>query len=261
MQAEPEIDADRLARRAVYKSPADIEGIVKEAALIATRNKRDKVNYQDISEALERIELGIKHRKHMTEAERNLVAYHEGGHLVTLYMLHPTDDVFKASIIARKGTLGVVHHNPREEMHTHSRDRLIADIKVALAGYVSEKLVFGVTSDGVASDFQHAMALAHNMIWRLGMGSKYLGDFGSIPESQLSETVKSELNAETNALFRSCADEVEQLLKKERPVLDRFVKELLVREELEYDDIEAIFTEFGKSRTQVAAMKQPARPS
>lgn len=260
VQHDSSIDIGRLARRAVFKTPAEIENIVKEAALISTRNQRDQVTYLDLSEAMERIELGVKHRKQMGESERRLVAYHEAGHLVALYMLHPTDDVFKASIVARKGTLGVVHPQPREELHTHSRDRLMADIKVSLAGYVSERLVFGVTSDGVASDFQHAMKLAHTMVWRLGMGSKYLGDFGSIPQEQLSEKVKEELNGETNDIFQHSVKEVEALLTKERAILDRFAQELLKREELEYDDIEAIFGEYGKARTRVAAATQHATP-
>ncbi len=263
VQAEPTIDIGRLARRSVYKTPAEIENIVKEAALIATRNQRERVAYDDISEALERIEMGVKHRKSMSETERRLVAYHEAGHLLVLYMLHPTDDVFKASIIARREALGVVYHNPREEMHTQSKEKLMADIQVSLAGYVSEKLVSGTTSTGVATDFQHAMGLAHNMVWRLGMGSKYLGDWTSLTDgvgSALSETVKSELNAETNAIFHSCAKEVESLLSKERNILDRFAQELLKREELEYDDIEAIFAEYGKSRSQTAAASVKASP-
>ena len=265
VQADPSIDIARMARRAVYKTPAEIENIVKEAALIATRDKREKVTYKDISEAVERVDLGVKHRKYMNEEERRRVAYHEAGHLVTTYMLHPTDDVFKASIIARRDALGVVYPVAREEMHTHSREKLLADIKVYLAGYVSEKVIFGVTSNGVASDFRGAMAIAHSMVWRYGMGSKYLGDwtvplmYGSVSDgahAQISETVKSELNAETNALFRSCAEEVNQLLTRERVVLDRFANELLKREELEYDDIEAIFAEYGKSRVQLPGKKQ-----
>ena len=73
--------------------------------------------------------------------------------------------------------------------------------------------------------------------------------------SQLSELVKAELNAETNAIFRTCAEEVEKMLTRERVILDRFANELLKREELEYDDIEAIFAEYGKSRTQMEASK------
>jgi cell division protease FtsH len=271
VEADPSIDVGRLARRAVYKTPAEIENIVKEAALIATRNKRDRVAYSDISEAFERIDLGVKHRKSMSEEERKLTADHEAGHLLVTYFLHPTDDVFKASIISRRDALGVVWHIPREELHTHSREKLLADIKVSLAGYVSEKLIFGTTSSGVASDFQHAMARAQTMVWRFGMGSKYLGDW-TVPlfysgisngeaSSHLSESVKSDLNAETNALFQVCAEEVERLLKSERTVLDRFANELLKREELEYDDIESIFTEYGKSRTQTAALKEGLPPA
>ena len=184
----------------------------------------------------------------MSVDERRRVAYHEAGHLVTLYLQHPTDDVFKASIIARRGSLGVVHHQPREEYHTESRDKILADVKVSLAGYISEKLVMNESSNGVASDFKHAMTLAHTMVWRFGMGRKYLGDLTVVPESQLSEHVKAELNQETQEIFQQCAREVEQLLTKERRLLDRFAQELLTREELEYDDIEAIFAEFGKAR-------------
>ena len=253
VEADPNIDIGRLARRSVYKTPADIENIVKEAALIATRNKRDQVTFSDISEALERVDLGIKHRKSMTEEERRRVAYHEAGHLVSLYLLpHPTDDVFKASIIARRSTLGVVYHNPREEMHTSNKEKFLADIKVSMAGYVSEKLTMSSTSNGVAADFQHAMAVAHEMVWRLGMGSKYLGDWemmaGMDHGNHLSETVRSELNAETNGIFQLCAKEVENLLTRERAILDRFASELLKRDELEYDEIESIFAEYGKAR-------------
>ena len=187
-----------------------------------------------------------------------MTAYHESGHLVTLYLLHPTDDVFKASIIARGGALGVVHHQPREEWHTHSRDMLMADIKVSLAGYVAEKLKFGVTSNGVASDFRTAMAHASSMVWQYGMGSNgFLGDYTFLTGFQtgreftndlLSDQLKYELNVETNRILQSCVKEVEELLKKEETLLDRFANELLKKEELEYDEIETIFAEYGKAR-------------
>ena len=261
VQADPAIDVGRMARRSVYKTPAEIENIVKEAALIAARNKREIVSYDDLSEAIERIDLGIKHRKSMTAAEKRMTAYHEAGHLLVMYFLHPTDDVFKASIIARRETLGVVYSVPREELYSHDRNKLLADIKVSLAGYVSEKLVAGVTTTGVASDFRNAMGVAHNMVWRLGMGSKYLGDWEAMSNGshqvQLSEAVRSELNAETNAIFQLCAKEVQELLTKERAILDRFASELLKKEELEYDEIAAIFAEYGKKPFQSALSVLP----
>ena len=156
--------------------------------------------------------------------------------------------VFKASIASRKDTLGVVYHQPREEVFTHNKDRLLADVKVALGGYVAEKMRFGTTSDGVAADFHQAMIVAHNMVWRFGMSdAEYLGDYTAIPETQLSDKVKELLNEEVDKIFRACLKDVETLLAKEKPLLERFVKELLEKEELEYDEIESIFNEFGKS--------------
>lgn len=246
---DPSINIGRLARKAVYKSPADIENVVKEAALIATRNKKDVVGYKEISEAIERIDMGIKHRRKMTEKEREMIACHEVGHLLVLYILHPTDDVFKASIIARRESLGVVYHQPREEWITSNKERLLANIKVALGGFVAEKLKFGTTSDGVSADFQTAMAIAHQMVWKLGMGDKaLLGDYTVIPKNQLSENIKESLNQQTQKMIQECAKEVEELIKKEFGLLERFIKELLQKEELEYDEIEAIFKEHGKAR-------------
>ena len=242
------IDIGRLSRKAVYKSPAEIDNIIKEAALIATRNKRDIVSYSDLTEAMERIDMGMKHKKQMTKEEREMVAFHESGHLVTLYILHPTDDVFKASIISRKESLGVVYRQPREELYTRSKEALLADIKVKLGGYVSEKLHSGTTSSGVTSDFKGAMETAHVMVWGLGMSdADFVGDYSVIPPTQLSESLKEKLNAETNKIMKACLKDVEDLLKKEWQIVERFVKELLEKDELEYDEIEAIFKEFGKT--------------
>ncbi|HQP91304.1 MAG TPA: AAA family ATPase, partial [Candidatus Omnitrophota bacterium] len=245
---DPQIDIGRLARKAVHKTPAEIENIVKEASIICLRDKREFIAYKDLSEAMERIDLGVKHRKHMTDEECKVVAYHESGHLITLYLLHPTDDAFKASIISRRGALGVVHHQPREELFTQSKEKLLADIKVSMSGYVAEKIKFNTTSSGVASDFQNAMNIAHIMVWRLGMGERYLGDFASIPENQLSDQIKQDLNSETERILKTCAQEVEALLSREKDLLDRFAKELLEKEELEYDEIDAIFKQFNKSK-------------
>ncbi len=243
------IDVGRLARKSVYKSPADIENIVKEAALIAARKERDSILFEDFSEAMDRIDLGIAHRLSMSDQEKELISYHESGHLVILYFLHPTDDVFKASIISRGGALGMVHHQPRHEYYTVDRNKLLADIKVALAGYVSEKIKYGVTSSGVASDFEKATQLAHDMVWKFGMGTDgTVGDFTAIPKHEVSEDMKNILNRQTQQILKDCIIEVEQTLKKEWPVLETFVQELLKKEELEYDEIDEIFKQHGKIR-------------
>ncbi len=243
---EASINSNVLAKKAVGKSPAEIESIIKEAALIATRNKKEAVSYKEISEAIERVELGVKVKKKMSEQEQEMTAYHEAGHLIVLYMLHPTDDVFKASIIPRKSSLGVVHHQPREEYFSQDRNKILTDIKVSLAGYVSEKLKYGVTTTGVAMDFKGAMHIAHTMVWSVGMGlSGMVGDFTVIPQENLSETLKNRLNEETNKILQDCYKDVEDLLTSRRDLLDRFAQELVKRKELEYDEIEEIFAEYG----------------
>ncbi|MBI4343678.1 MAG: AAA family ATPase [Candidatus Omnitrophica bacterium] len=259
VKADPNIDIARLARRSVWKSPADIENIIKESALITARNKEDVVTFKALSAALERIELGFKRRRKMTEDERRRIAFHEAGHVVVTYLLHPTDDVFKASIISRRDALGVVYHQPREELFTSSRNRILADIKASLGGYVAEKLRFDSTSDGVAADFRNAMVQAHQMVWRLGMGTNgFVGDYeallsswefrGTASGDRLSDRMKERLNDETRAILAQCVKDVEELLRKEHVLLDRFASELLKKEELEYDEIEAIFVEYGKQR-------------
>jgi cell division protease FtsH len=248
LHLDPSIDLARLARKAVYKSPAEIENILKEAALIATRERREQITYKDISGAIERIELGVAHRLNMTPREREMTAFHEAGHLIVTYLCHPTNDVFKASIIERGGALGVVHSVPREEIHAPDLESLKANIKVSLAGYVAEKLKYGVTTVGVSSDFAAAMRIAHDMVWRYGGcgDAGFVGDFSQIPSNQLSDTLKERLNAETQKLLHESMREVEETLKRESAVLDRFASELLKREELDYDEIVGIFQEYGK---------------
>lgn len=254
---DPSLDVARLARKAVGKTPAEIENIVKESALIATRNGREAVTLKDISEAIERIELGVKNRIKMTDREKEMTAFHETGHLIVNYLLHPRNDVFKASIIPRKGTLGVVHPQAIEEWHSQDREVLIADIKCFLAGYVAEKMKYNTTTSGVSSDFRGAMNIAHNMVWRLGMGpSSYVGDYTAIPDTELSAEIKNRLNQDTEKIMKECLADVETLLKKENVLFERLAHELLVKGELEYDEIEAIFAEYGKVNPRHFSMKK-----
>ena len=247
VKSDPNLDLGRLARQTVGKTPADIENVVRESALVAARYKKDQISHKELSEAMERIDLGLKHRMKMLPLEREMTAYHEAGHLLVTFFLHPYNDVFKASIIPRRGSLGVVHPQPRDEWHGKSIEALLADIKTCLAGYVAERIRYNTSTSGVSSDFKRAMQLAHTMVWSLGMGiSGHVGDYAIIPPEQLSDSIKQRLNEESNQILKKCLKEVENLLIKERAILDRFAKELVEKEELEYDDIEAIFKEYGK---------------
>ncbi|MFH1552289.1 MAG: AAA family ATPase [Candidatus Omnitrophota bacterium] len=254
VKAETDLDLGRLARRAVGKTPADIANIVKESALIATRHKKQAIGLKEISEAFERIDLGIKYRLTVTPKEKEMTAYHESGHLITTFLKAPSKTVFKASIIPRRGTLGVVWSPEREELHSKSKEQLLSEVMMSLGGYVAEKIKFETTTTGVggsgSSDFAQAMLRAHAMVWTFGMGDTgRVGDYSVIPKEQLSEDVRVGLNKDTDAILKKCLKEVEDMLKVKIDLLDRFAKELLKREELEYDEIIAIFKEFGIEET------------
>ncbi len=255
-------DTKRLARFAVGSSPADISNLVREAALIAIRNRKEVVGMQEISEAYDRIEIGIKHKVVFSPKEKEKIAYHEAGHALAMYFCAPQLDVFKATIHERGGALGFVMPHPREETKVHTRENLLGDIKVSLASYAAEKLKYNTTTSGVYQDFRMAMNQAHRMVWDLGMGASglvgsysllaqkhaSLGVFRGDPADFLSERVKDQLNTEVQKILQDCLKEVEELLRKETPLFERFAQELLVKEELNYDEIEAIFKEFGKVR-------------
>jgi cell division protease FtsH len=267
------VDNPRLARLTVGNSPADIANLVHEAALIAVRNKKQFISMREVTEAYDRVEMGIKHKIVFSQEERMKIAYHEAGHAIAMYFLAPHKDVFKATILARGGALGFVMPQPREEIHVRTRDQYLGDIKVSLGSYAAEKLKLTVTTSGVSQDFTTAMWIAHHMVWEWGMGkSGLVGNYASIAAmptrigvfkgesvSYVSEKVKEQLNSEVQEILQGCLKEVENLLVAESSLLDRFAEELLAKDELNYDEIEAIFKEFNKTRPPIIRIPEAAR--
>jgi cell division protease FtsH len=249
---DPSIDIGRLARKTVYKTPAEIENIVKESALIAARNNRDMVMYEDIVSAIERIELGFAHKLVMTKEERELTAYHEAGHLVVLYLTHPTRDVFKVSILNRGGSLGVVHSIPKNEFYTQNKEALLASIRVSVSGYVCERIKYGTVSDGASDDLKNATMIAHKMVWELGMGNDgYVANFSIIPEKNISPELSTKLNKETIEIIKKEMIEAEKILKENWNKVEEFVKLLLEKDELEYDEIVEVFKKDQKVKGEM----------
>ncbi len=243
-------DPQLLARKTLWFSPSDIDSMIREAGLICLRDKRDCITYKDLSAAYDRIAYGAKSNKILSAAEKELVAYHETGHAIISYMLHPTDDVIKATIIPHKNALGFMAPRPREEVHIRNKSFLLAEIKVCLASYAAENIKFGTTANGVYGDFQTAMSIAHHMVWLCGMGkSGRIGNWdqlvGQFGQSYISEKTKEILDEDVQAILQECLTEVAGILSSNRQLLDYFAQELLAKGELEYDEIEAIFQKFG----------------
>ena len=167
----------------------------------------------------------------------------------------PTKDVFKITITPRGDTGGVTWTPEREEIFIQDKNKLLGQIKISLGSYAAEKLKLGMTTVGVDMDFQKALHIAHGMAWRWGMGkSGIVGNFGALADSRsgglMSEEMKTRLDADVQEILQTCLKEVQDILQKEERLLERLAKELVAKEELNFDEIEAIFQEFGKGRAQ-----------
>jgi cell division protease FtsH len=250
------VNTELLARKTLWFSPADIDYMIREAGIVALRERRDIINSKDLSEAYDRIAFGMKSNIKRSDKSKLWTAYHEAGHAIIGYLLHPTDDVIKATVIPRKGFYGAVFSSPQEEYKSSNKEELLADIKRCIAAYVAEKIKFGTTSQGVGgapgSDFYQAISIASRMVRSYGMGkSGLVGDF-LYPEKHhfLSEKTKQSLDEDIQEILNSCIKEVEVVLTEKRELLEYFSQELYQKEELEYDEIEAIFDKFGLKRAQ-----------
>ena len=256
---DKDVNADILARKTLWFSPADIDNMIREAGLIALRDLRTVICFKDLSTAYDRILYGERSNTILNEKEREWVSYHESGHAIIGYLIHPTNDVIKATIIPHKGALGFVAPRPREEVNIRSKQWYLAEIKVSVASYAAEMIKFGTTGSGVSADFQNALAIAHQMVWNWGMGnSGMLGDLqmpiGRNHEPFLSEKTKEKLDNDVQEILRGCLQEVSDILSNNRPLLDAFAAELMAKGELEYDEIQAIFDRFGlKPQTRILA--------
>lgn len=263
VQHEKNIDPAFLARRALYFTPSDIESMVREAGLFALRDKAELIENKHLTQAYERVTFGMKSNITLTEEEKVWTAYHEAGHAVVAYILHPSNDVIKATIIPHKGSLGFVSQRPVEELHSSNKAQLLANITVAVAAYVAEEIKFGSTSSGVGggrgSDFDTAMRHAHGMVWSLGMGkSGLIGDFSALSghgNNYISEKTIETLNSDVQDILQTCMKKAREILVEHNEVFEYFSQELLKKEELDYDEIVAIFDKFG---IQPAAKKPKA---
>jgi cell division protease FtsH len=237
------IHIGRLARLTVGNTPADIANIVKEATLVSARRKKYVVSMSDLEEAREKIAMGIRLNIKMSEKDKKIAAYHEAGHVMVTYLLVPTTDVFKATIIPHKTSGGATWMIKKEESFIPDKEDLLAEIKILLAGYCAEKIKFGITSSGVSDDLKRANELAENMVTLWGMGTS---GAASVAENRFDP--KSLAQRDKEDIINNCLNEINELIRKELPIFEKIAAELLSKEELDYDTIEEIFKSFGKTR-------------
>ncbi len=247
---------DHLARLSVGNTPADIANIVREASLIAVRNRREIITMKEIADARERITLGLKRKIKYSPQERERVSYHEAGHVVVTYIAVPFKDVFKATIIPRGYSGGVTWVPEKEGIEIQDKNHLLGNIKSDLGGYVAEKIKYGITSVGVEQDFKSATEIAYRMVWSLGMGNtEYIGDFRSqIFKERYPPGFFSELDKNANDILKESMVETEDILRKNWVIVEEIAKQLIEKDELNYDEIDEIFKAHNKGPSQTPSV-------
>ena len=250
-----DVDLDVLARRTPGFTGADLSNLVNEAALLAARRDKKKITMAEMEEAIERVLAGPERKSHvMTDEEKRLTAYHEGGHTLVGMLLEHADPVHKVTIIPRGRAGGYMLSLPKEDRSYRTRSELIDRIKVALGGRVAEEVVLGEISTGASSDIQQATRIIRSMIMEYGMSDAigpiaygeenhqvFLGrDLNR--ERNYSEEIAGEIDREVRRYIEEAYEACRTIIVENRDKLDLIAKELLERETLSAAELEELMT-------------------
>ena len=242
----PDVKLDVIAKTTVGFTGADLENLLNEAALLATRRKKKSITMEEIKEATVKCTVGTEKKSHkMTDKEKKLTAYHEAGHAVAAFFVDEHDPVQEISIIPRGRAGGYTMYLPSEERENYSsKNEMIGNIVSGLGGRVAEELCIGDVSTGASGDIEHVTKIARSMVTRYGM-SKELGpimfgtgdrevflgrDYGSVRD--YSETVASKIDEEVKAIILGCYDKCRDILTVNNDKLVAIAEYLLVNEKM-----------------------------
>ena len=248
----PDVNLRTIARGTPGFSGADLANLVNESALLAARKNKRVVTMSDVEEAKDKVMMGAERRSMvMTEEEKKLTAYHEGGHAIVALNEKASDPIHKATIIPRGRALGMVMRLPERDQLSVTREKMYSDIAVAMGGRIAEELIFGyekITS-GASSDIDMATKMAKNMVTRYGM-SKDLGPvaYGEnedevflgrqiARQQHMSEETAKKVDEEVKKIISVSYDRAKKVLTEKIDDLHKIAKALLVYETLTGDEI------------------------
>jgi len=246
-----EVDLKAIAQRTPGFSGADLENLLNEAALVAARFDKKKIDMTDIDEATDRVIAGpAKKSRVISKKERNIVAFHEAGHTVIGLMLDDAEIVAKVTIVPRGQAGGYAVMLPKEDRYFMTKPELLDKITGLLGGRVSEDIVFGEVSTGAHNDFQRATGIARKMVMEFGMSDKlgplqfgnsqggqvFLGrDFHN--EQNYSDAIAYEIDLEVQRIIKECYEKARKILTENRKTLDVIATTLLEVETLDAKQI------------------------
>ncbi|WP_338450483.1 ATP-dependent zinc metalloprotease FtsH [Niallia oryzisoli] len=248
---DDEVNLKAIAQRTPGFSGADLENLLNEAALVAARRDKKKIDMTDIDEATDRVIAGpAKKSRVISEKERRIVAFHEAGHTVIGLTLDDAEIVQKVTIVPRGQAGGYAVMLPKEDRYFMTKPELLDKITGLLGGRVSEDIVFGEVSTGAHNDFQRATGIARRMVTEFGMSDKlgplqfgqsqggqvFLGrDFHN--EQNYSDAIAYEIDLEIQRIIKECYEKAKKILTENRDKLDIIATTLLEVETLDAEQI------------------------
>jgi cell division protease FtsH len=238
-----DVDLGRTARQTSGLTGADLANLCNEAAIMAGRASLQHIRQADFEAAMERIVGGLQQRRVVSEKEKRILAFHEGGHAV---MSHLVGDLFpaqKATIVSRGEALGYTLNMPGEDRYLHTREEFIDLMMVFLAGRAAEEIVFGRITNGAANDLERVTAIARSMVFEFGMSDIAPARTMRAENYALSEETKRLRDSEQARLTDYAYEEAQRLLAKHRTALDRVAEALLEKETLDRHELEALLAD------------------
>lgn len=269
----PDVDARVIARGTPGFSGADLANLVNEAALLAARKGKRLVAMQEFEEAKDKVLMGTERKSMvMTEDEKRMTAYHEAGHAIVALHEPASDPIHKATIIPRGRALGMVMRLPERDSYSYHRDKMYANLAVAMGGRVAEEVIFGYdkVSSGASSDIQYATQLARDMVTRWGMSDAlgplqyaepeeevFLG-YSVNRQRQMSNETAQAIDKEIRKVVEDGYARAKHLLDEHRGQLESLAQALLEYETLSGDEIKKVLAGEGIDR---GGTKGPAIPA
>ncbi len=255
-----DVDLEDIARGTPGMTGADLENLANEAALIAIRKNKDRIDMADFEEARDKILMGAVREETISEMEKRITAYHEAGHALVARELPNTDPLHKVSILPRGMSMGATQLLPEEDRHYYPKSYLMSRLCITLAGRIAEKIVFNDVSSGAQNDLKEATSLAEKMVAQWGMSDRigplslgrgeehpFLGRELAQPK-RYSEEMAWLMDQEIRKLIIDAESRAEEILSANRDLLDSLAEALLKEEVLERDDVERIIKEARKRR-------------
>ncbi len=247
------VDLRKIAQRTPGFSGADLANIINEAAILAARSNKTSITTDDLKEAIEKVTLGPARKSHvLSDEEKKVTAYHEGGHALVGSVLPKADPVHKVTILSRGRAAGYTMKLPVEDRHMHTRSSFLDEIAALLGGWAAEKLVFGELTTGASNDLKVATNMARKLVTQYGMSETlgpvmlgephdnvFLGrDLGE--RKNYSEAVAQQIDAEVKAIMETAAKRATEVMTTHRSYLDVIATKLVEQETLEQEEFTAI---------------------